>query len=68
MKQSIRDKLEGLVGRLDELDRTLASGEATRDLDQFRRMTREHAELGPIVAMYREWLQADADLRRLCAR
>ena len=29
MKQSIRDKLEGLVGRLDELDRTLASAEAT---------------------------------------
>ena len=63
MKQSIRDKLEGLVGRLDELDRTLASAEATRDLDQFRRMTREHAELGPIVAMYREWLKTEADLR-----
>ncbi len=63
MKQSIRDKLEGLVGRLDELDRTLASAEAARDLDQFRRMTREHAELGPIVAMYREWLKTEADLR-----
>ena len=62
MKQSIRDKLEGLVGRLDELDRTLSSEEATRDLDQFRRMTREHAELGPIVAMYREWLKAESDL------
>ena len=62
MKQSIRDKLEGLVGRLDELDRTLASAEATRDLDQFRRMTREHAEVGPVVALYKEWQQAEADL------
>lgn len=46
MKQSIRDKLENLAGRLDELDRILASGEATRDMDQYRKLTREHAELG----------------------
>ena len=62
MKQSIRDKLENLVGRLDELDRILASGEATRDMDQFRKMTREHAELGPVVALYKEWQQTAADL------
>jgi peptide chain release factor 1 len=62
MKQSIRDKLENLVGRLDELDRILASGEATRDMDQFRKMTREHAELGPVVALYKEWQQTGTDL------
>jgi peptide chain release factor 1 len=62
MKQSIRDKLENLVGRLDELDRILASGEATRDMDQFRKMTREHAELGPVVALYKEWQQTATDL------
>ena len=62
MKQSIRDKLENLVGRLDELDRILASGEATRDMDQYRKMTREHAELGPVVALYQEWQQTEADL------
>jgi peptide chain release factor 1 len=62
MKQSIRDKLEHLRSRLDELDRTLASAEATRDLDQYRRLTREHAELGPVVALYRSWLQTEADL------
>ena len=63
MKQSIRDKLENLVGRLDELDRILASGEATRDMDQYRKMTREHAELGPVVALYKTWQQTDADLQ-----
>ncbi len=63
MKQSIRDKLESLVGRLDELDRILSSGEATRDMDQFRKMTREHAELGPVVALYKEWQKAETDLR-----
>ena len=62
MKQSIRDKLENLVGRLDELDRILASGEATRDMDQYRKMSREHAELGPVGALYKEWQQTEADL------
>jgi peptide chain release factor 1 len=61
MKQSIRDKLEKLVSRLDELDRILSSGEATRDRDEFRKMTREHAELGPLVALYKEWQQTEAD-------
>ena len=63
MKQSIRDKLENLVGRLDELDRILASGEATRDMDQYRKLTREHSELGPVVALYKSWQQTDKDLR-----
>ena len=62
MKQSIRDKLESLVGRLDELDRLLASVEATRDLDQYRKLSREHAELGPVVALYQEWQRAASDL------
>ena len=62
MKQSIRDKLENLVGRLDEIDRILDSGEATRDMDQYRKMTSEHAELGPVVALYQQWQQTEADL------
>ena len=60
MKQSIRDKLENLVGRLDELDRILASGEATRDMDQYRKLTREHSDLGPVVALYQSWRACDA--------
>ena len=63
MKQSIRDKLENLVARLDELDRILASGEATRDIDQYRKLSREHAELGPVVALYQTWRQTEADLQ-----
>ena len=62
MKQSIRDKLESLVGRLDELDRILASGEATRDMDQYRKLSREHAEIGPVVALYARWRQCNDDL------
>ncbi|MFZ2853859.1 MAG: peptide chain release factor 1 [Rhodocyclaceae bacterium] len=62
MKQSIRDKLEHLTGRLDELDRILASGEATRDMDQYRKLTREHSELGGLVALYQTFRQTEAAL------
>ncbi|MBK7355670.1 MAG: peptide chain release factor 1 [Propionivibrio sp.] len=63
MKQSIRDKLETLTGRLDELDRILASGDATHDMDQYRKLTREHTELGPVVELYRTWCLTEADLQ-----
>lgn len=63
MKASILDKLESLSARLEEIDRALASGEATRDLDNYRKLTREHAELGPVVALYGTWRQTMADLQ-----
>ena len=63
MNQSICNKLEQLSGRLDELDRMLASGDATRDIEEYRKLSREHAELGPVVALYHSWRQTDADLR-----
>jgi peptide chain release factor 1 len=60
MKQSLCDKLESLAGRLDELDRILASGEATRD--EFHKMARERAGIAPVAALYREWQRVGADL------
>ena len=48
MKQRIRDKLENLADRLQELDRLLATSEAA-DMDNYRKLTREHAEITPVV-------------------
>ncbi|QKS28083.1 MAG: peptide chain release factor 1 [Candidatus Accumulibacter similis] len=62
MNESIRDKLEHLAGRLDELDRMLAHGEVTRDIDEYRKLSREHAELGPLVQLYHDWRRAHGDL------
>jgi peptide chain release factor 1 len=62
MKPSIRSKLEQLAARLDEVDGLLAEETAARDMDQFRKLSRERAEVEPVVALYRQFLQAEGDL------
>jgi peptide chain release factor 1 len=61
MKPSLGAKLESLTRRLGEIDAALASEEATRDMDVYRRLTREHAEIQPVVQRYREWKAAERD-------
>jgi len=62
MKSSLRTKLEQLAMRLQELDATLSSETATRDMDRYRAMTREHAEISPVVAIFQTFGRAEADL------
>ena len=62
MNASIRDKLEHLSQRRAELDVLLGSEEATRDMDAYRRLTREHAEIGLVVELYAAYRKAEDDL------
>jgi peptide chain release factor 1 len=50
---SITAKLDQLSSRLEDLDRALQNPHVTDDLEQYRRLTREHAEIEPVVALYR---------------
>ena len=61
MKPSIRSKLEQLADRMEELDALLSSERATADMDQYRKLTREHAEIGAVVALWKRFLQAEQD-------
>ncbi|QDF96115.1 peptide chain release factor 1 [Azoarcus sp. DD4] len=61
MKQSIRDKLEYLASRLAELDRELAAEDGARDMNAFRELSRERAEIEPVVELYSAYRQAEAD-------
>jgi len=61
VKPTLRSKLDSLVGRLQDVNAQLAAEDATRDMDQFRRLSREHAELTEIAALYERWLQAERD-------
>ncbi|MEP6942818.1 MAG: PCRF domain-containing protein, partial [Betaproteobacteria bacterium] len=62
MKPSLAHKLTQLAARLHELDSALAAEDVTRDLDRFRALSREHAEIAPVVSLYRDWEQANGDL------
>jgi peptide chain release factor 1 len=63
MKTSMQSKLDQLTTRLAELNDLLSRADVTANLDQYRKLTREHAELGPVVEQYALWRQAvnDAD-------
>ncbi|HTH44466.1 MAG TPA: peptide chain release factor 1 [Oxalicibacterium sp.] len=62
MKPSMLAKLDQLTERLAELDMLLTQEDATANIDNYRKLTREHAELGPLVALYRNYTQADKDM------
>jgi peptide chain release factor 1 len=61
MKTSMQSKLDQLTTRLAELNDLLSREDITANLDQYRKLTREHAELGPVVEHYALWRQASND-------
>ncbi len=61
MKLSLRLKLDQLAARLAELEHLLAAPEATRDMDRFRALSKEHAEVGPVASRFGDYLKAESD-------
>ena len=62
MKSSIREKLEQLSRRKAEIDAMLGDEMATRDMDAYRKLNREHAEIDPVVALYAAYRAAEEAL------
>lgn len=62
MKASMLAKLDQLSERLDEVNALLAREDATAKIDQYRKLTREHAELTPVAEQYAQYCQAQEDL------
>lgn len=63
MNKNITDRLTRLSVRLEELNQLLSSQTATADLDNYRKLTREHAEIIPIVELYRAYRQSEQDMQ-----
>jgi peptide chain release factor 1 len=61
VKATLRAKLDSMVGRLEDLNGLLASEDATRDMDTFRRLSREYAETSQVVALYQKYRQTEGD-------
>ncbi|MBT9589826.1 MAG: peptide chain release factor 1 [Thiobacillus sp.] len=61
MKTTLSDKLARADERLEELDALLSQPEIAGDMERYRKLTREHADLTPVVALYRQYRQVEAD-------
>ena len=62
MKQSITNKLENLTERLEEINALLADPETMNDPNRFRELSKEYAELNPVVSCYREYRENQDDI------
>ena len=64
MKPSLLAKLQQLAERLETVDRLLSEPEIAADMNEYRKLSRERAELAPVVA---EFLRLDALHRDLAS-
>ncbi|WP_447982736.1 peptide chain release factor 1 [Achromobacter kerstersii] len=62
MKSSMRSRLEHLCHRLTEVDALLAQPETASDMDRFRKLSRERAELEPVVDAFTAFARTEEDL------
>ncbi|WP_442595595.1 peptide chain release factor 1 [Parapusillimonas sp. JC17] len=62
MKSSMRNRLEQLAHRLIEVDALLAEPEIAGDMDRFRKLSRERAELEPVVVVFNAFTATEGDI------
>ncbi|MGZ8261341.1 MAG: peptide chain release factor 1 [Methylotenera sp.] len=62
MKPSMIRKLATLSERLEEINRLMSAENATSNMDNYRKITQEHAEITPIVEQYRAFEKVEADM------
>ena len=62
MKPSMQKKLAGLSNRIQELNTLLSSETITNDMDQYRKITKEHSDITPIVDEYHAYKKNEANL------
>jgi peptide chain release factor 1 len=62
MKDSLRQQFERLALRLSELDATLADPSVASDMQRYRQLSREHAEVAGLVGRFRRFEQRERDL------
>ncbi len=62
MKESIRIKLQNIAERYEELARLLSDAQVIADQNKFRSLSKEYAELEPVVKGYELFVQTEDDI------
>lgn len=55
-------KLENLERKFEDLEKELSRNEVLNDQERYRRLTKTHSDLAPVVAVFRDYKKAQADL------
>jgi peptide chain release factor 1 len=63
MKPSLLVKLQQLAERLEAVDRLLSAPEIAARMDDYRKLTKERAELAPVVASFHVYQGLEKDLQ-----
>jgi peptide chain release factor 1 len=62
MKPFVKETLDRQQWRLEELDALLSAPDVVNDMARFRQLSREHAELSELGALYKQYQQRTLDL------
>ncbi len=62
MNERIRNRLETIRERFEEITGLLSDPEVQNDADRFRALSREYARLEPVADCYRRYLEAEQEL------
>ena len=62
MKQSLVDKLQQLVARSEELGALLSDPDVINDQNRFRDLSKEYAQLEPVIDLFGQYERAQADM------
>lgn len=67
MKASLLNKLDHLQDRFEEVTALLSDGEVIGDQQRFRALSKEYAEIEPVMLAFREFQQVQSDLETALA-
>ncbi|MFY0642513.1 MAG: peptide chain release factor 1 [Bermanella sp.] len=62
MKDSVKTKLETLAERYEEIGHLLSDASVISNQDRFRALSKEYAEIEPVVKAFEEYSEADSNL------
>ena len=62
MKSSMQNKLGNLSKRIEELNVELSQEDATKDMERFKKISKEHSDILPVVDIYKDYLKFDRDI------
>ncbi|MBT4182942.1 MAG: PCRF domain-containing protein, partial [Nitrosomonadales bacterium] len=58
----MKDKLEALVKRIDTLNTELSHEDVTKDMERYKKISKEHSEITPIVEIYKKYQKITQDI------